>query len=115
MNPDNFFYVAFAVATIAIGGTFVYRMVKYGSLKAVFFGAPIRRTLGEVSGSAEVATVSIKVHLLDGGDERALGLEIVVKSTASYQMMPVTLSRTEARKLGALLQSPAIGVQASLA
>lgn len=115
MNPDNFFYFGMAIFTLGIVGTFLNRMVKYGSLKAVFFGAPIRRTLGEVSGAAEVKSVSIKVHLLDGGEARALGLEIVLKSTASYQMMPVTLSCAEARKLGALLQSPAIGVQSTLA
>lgn len=34
----------------AVAGSFIYKAFKYGGFKAAPFGAPIARTLGEVSG-----------------------------------------------------------------
>lgn len=71
------------------------------------FGAPIERTIGEVAGGGvKLMTIAVKVHTLGGGaPDKAIGLEFVAKSFASYQMMPVTLSSSEAKKLATLLQS----------
>jgi hypothetical protein len=55
-------------------------------------------------------SIAVKVHTL-GGDstEKAIGLEFVAKSIASYEMMPVTLSVAEAKKLATLLQAATSG------
>lgn len=69
------------------------------------FGASIERTLGEVAGDGmKLMNVGIKVHKLGGGREKAVGVELVAKSFASYQMIPVTLSAAEAKKLIAFLE-----------
>lgn len=54
--------------------------------------------------------LAVKVHRLSGGSsEKAIDLEFVAKSFASYQMLPVTLSAAEARKLSQLLQTALTG------
>jgi hypothetical protein len=100
---DNLFWVFF----VGIAGYFMFRMVRYGGFKAAMFGAGIERTVGEVAGLRHPPVSSVlKVHVLGGGDpEKAVGLEFVAKSIASYQMFPFTLSSGEARKLISLLQN----------
>jgi hypothetical protein len=105
--------LVFAVFAVAVGSLLV-KIMRHGGLKGAMFGAPIDRTVGEVTGNGE-RNVSIvaRVHTL-GGDapERAVCLEVVATSFASYQMMPVTLSASEAQRLALLLQSAAAGRQA---
>lgn len=103
---ENLFWVVF----VGIGGYFIFRMFRYGGFKAAMFGASIQRTVGEVAGLAHPPVSSVlKVHVLDGGNpEKAVGLEFVAKSFASYQMLPLTLSSGEAKRLASLLQE-AIG------
>jgi hypothetical protein len=79
---------------------------KHGGFKGMMFGARIRRTVGEVEGArTSMMRAGLKVHALDGGPEKAVGVELVARSMASYQMMPVALSVPEARKLIAHLQA----------
>ena len=52
---------------------------------------------------------ALKVHVLDAAPEKAVGLEFVAKSIASYQMMPFSMSLAEARKLIAHLQAATEG------
>jgi hypothetical protein len=93
----------------------VFRVFKRGGLRAAMFHAPIKRTVGEVSGSGtKIMSTAVKVHAL-GGDssEKAVGLEVVAKSVASYQMLPVTLSASEAMKLARLLQAATVDEHAT--
>ena len=79
----------------------------------MMFGAGIRLTVGEVKGkgwSLMSEKTTLKVHVLDAAPEKAVGLEFVAKSIASYQMTPFSMSATEARKLIAHLQA-AIDIQ----
>lgn len=109
MSFDDAFPFLFFLVFAAVAGSFVFKIIKHGGLKAAMFGAPIERTIGEVEGGGtRLMTVAVKVHKLDGDSpEKAIGLEFVAKSLASYQMMPVTLSAAEARKLATLLESAA--------
>jgi hypothetical protein len=100
MDPSNL--IVFGVFG-AVAAYFAFRFLKFGGLKAAMFGARIERTVGEAEGSGGgVMKTLVRVHVLDGG---AVGLEFVAKSFASYQMIPLTLSESEARDLIRYLQS----------
>lgn len=101
-------FIGFVVLVI---GTFLFKIVKHGSLKGALFGASIGRTVGEVSsGGGMRGTTLIKVHTLQGGaDDKTVGLEFVAKTVASYQMMPFSLSVAETKKLISLLESAVRG------
>jgi len=101
--------ILFAVATCAIGGTFLYRLVKHGGLKGAAFGSKILATVGEVHGSGPTPVKSsVRVYELDHGDEdRVVGVEVHAKSLASYQVLPVALSREGAREFAQLVMSTA--------
>jgi len=108
MQPQNIFpfiVIGFIALTF---GSFVFKIIKNGGFKAAMFGAPISRTVGEISATSpsRMMNVVVRVHVL-GGDspDKAVGLEFVARSFASYQMMPVVLSKMEARKLIMLLES----------
>lgn len=109
MNFDSLFPIFFCVVFIFMLGSFGYKIIKHGGFKGAMFGAPIKTTVGEVScaGPRPIRMV-VKVHSL-GGDsrEKAVGVELVAKSFASYQMMPISLSKEDARKLATLLESAA--------
>src|SRR5262245_55983824 len=98
-----FFFAVFAVVV----GYFAYRMVRHGGLKGAMFGARIERTVGEVPGERQAGMrVALKVHALSrDNSENLVGIELVAKSFASYQMTPVTLSVHEAQQLASLLQN----------
>jgi hypothetical protein len=83
--------------------------VRYGGFKAAMFGAKIERTIGEVFGERHGGMrAGVKVHVLTGSaGQRAVGIELVAKSPLSYQMIPITLSPSEARDLALLLQRAA--------
>jgi hypothetical protein len=103
-------YLFFAVFA-AVAGSFIVKIVRHGGFRAALFGAPLERTVGEVrGGGTRFMNIAVRVHVLGGGEaEKAVGLELVAKSFASYQMTPVTLSAAEARKLALLLQSATAG------
>ena len=108
MSLDSLFPLLFAAVLVLVVGSFVAKMVRFGGFKAAMFGAPIERTLGEVSGTGgRLMTSLLKVHSLRGDPEHRVGLEFLAKSVASYQMTPLTLSATEARRLAALLTAAA--------
>ena len=106
MNTVSILFVAvFAL----IVGWFVFKFLKFGGTKAAMFGASIDRTIGEarVSNSRIVKAV-VKVHVLGGAPDKAVGLEFVAKSFASYQMLPITLSESEARNLIHFLENAVV-------
>ena len=107
-SPILLVLAVFALVTL-------FRVFTYGGLRAAMFHAPIKRTVGEVSGSGtKIMSTAVKVHAL-GGDssEKAVGLEFVAKSFAGYQTRPVTLSTSEAMKLARLLQAATVDEHAT--
>lgn len=111
MNLETLFPLLLVAIAAIVAGSFVVRILKHGGLKAAMFGAPIDSTVGEVSGSGgRVMSLTVRVHRLGGGSpEKVIGLEWVARSFASYQMLPLTLSRAEAQKLCQLLQAALAG------
>jgi len=108
-NIGPFIFVGFF---LFVFGLFIYKIFKNGGLKGAMFGAPIERTVGEVvaTSPSRIMSIAVKVHVLGGASlDKAIGLEFVAKSVASYQMMPVSLSKADARKLIALLESATTG------
>lgn len=104
-------YLFFAVFALVIG-SFVFKILKHGGFKAAMFGAGIKSTAGEVSGSGQkLMRLTLRVHELDASPDRAIGIELVAKSIASYQMMPITLSASEAKKLTELINGVVNGTQ----
>lgn len=101
------------VATILFLGAFVgvvayfgYRVFRHGGFKAAMFGARIDRTVGEVLGQAQGSVgLALRVHVLHRDPaEKLVGIELTAKSMASYQMMPIALSLSQAQELSSLLQ-----------
>lgn len=100
-NFDSFFWLIF----VGIGVYFVFNVVRRGSLKGAIFNATIAQTVGEVEGSGpSMMRTRVKVHILEKDAQKLVGLEFVATSVASYDMMPLTLSVTEAKKLVAVLE-----------
>ena len=102
---DSGFEVLFFAIFAAVVGFFAYRMIRHGGAKAAMFGARIDRTVGEVGGERQGPVgVALKVHVLRReAAERLVGVEVVAKSFASYQMMPITLTASQAQQLASLL------------
>lgn len=103
MPFEHLFFGLFA----AFGVYAIYGVIKNKGFRGAMFGSPVLQTLGEVQGVKQgLVSVKLKIHVLEGrGDpEKRIGLELVAKSFASWQMMPITLSRSEAKALHSLLQ-----------
>ncbi len=114
MSLENAFPILFAVVFAGVALTFIVKIFKHGGFKAALFGASIRRTVGEVAGGGpKMMSIVLKVHSLGDPPEKAVGLEVVTKSFASYNMMPVTLSASQASELAKLLESAKYDVGAT--
>jgi hypothetical protein len=101
--PGTLFFVVFAVVV----GYFGYRMLRHGGFKAALFGARIESTVGEVAAERQgPMRVAFKVHALRrDNSEKLVGIELIAKGFASYQMTPITLSVHQAQQLASLLQN----------
>ena len=100
----------FLAALTAIAGYLAFRFIKFGGIKAAMFGARIEHTVGEAAGSGgkKIIKSIVRVHVLDGGPDKAVGLEFVAKSFVSYQMLPLALSEREARNLIRFLENAVV-------
>jgi hypothetical protein len=99
--PEQIFWFVFAAVAIY----FVFNIFRRGGLRGALFNAQISETLGEVEATGpKLITQHLKVHVLERGDERLVGIEVKSTSVASYQMLPVVLKPDQARELAALLQ-----------
>ncbi|WP_434359940.1 hypothetical protein NF212_06595 [Parasalinivibrio latis] len=79
---------------------FIFKIFKNGGIKGAIIGSKVREKVGVVTGTgSSLMNVSLKVHELYGSEEKTVALELVAKSFLSYQMMSITLSNTEAKKL----------------
>jgi hypothetical protein len=109
MDIDSLFDKVFWIIFLAVVGTFAWKIWKNGGFRGAMFGSRVERLIGEVAGErAALHGMKIKVHKLAGTDGKGtIGVELVAKSFASYQMTPVTLSRDAALQLAALLHAAA--------
>ncbi|GAB5407444.1 MAG: hypothetical protein Aurels2KO_56750 [Aureliella sp.] len=71
--------------------------------KGIMFGGRIIKTFDGISAKRKIFSNKVKVHAVDGGTVRFVGLEISTSSIGSYQMIPVTFPASEARQLALLL------------
>jgi hypothetical protein len=98
------------VAFVGVALFMLLRIRRFGGFRAAMFGAQIQRTVGEATGTGgSLVSTRLRVHVLADPPEKAVGLEFVSKSFASYQMRPITLSVAEAQNLIALLQAATSG------
>jgi hypothetical protein len=92
-----FFIFAIAIAWFAL------KIVKLGGISSVAFGAPVVRTVGEVTHKdLKGGNVTLRVHTLAGG---AVGLELVTKSSYSYKALAMSLPVAPTKELISLLQA----------
>ena len=89
------------IPLLGLAGYFLLKIIRYGGVKAAFFGAPIEHTIGEVQAHGfKFIRLVLRVHKLSTSDrDKAVALEITAKGFLSYNMTPVTLSITEAQNL----------------
>jgi len=103
------FTILFVALFALIVGSFALKFLRFGGIKAAMFGASIERTTGEARASTgRIVKAVVKVHVLNGGPDKAVGLEFVAKSFASYQMLSVALAESEARNLIRFLENAVI-------
>ena len=68
-------------------------------------GAPVRQTVGELELTAKGVKQIVRVHALESNaPNRAVGFELVSKTGLSYSMVPLALSKEQARQLARLLE-----------
>ena len=69
VNMDNIFPWFFIAVFLAVGGSFIYKRMKYGSWTGAFLGASIQRTVGEVTLERRAMTShTLKVYAMEGED-----------------------------------------------
>ncbi len=96
-------YLVF-VPFVLVLGLMLAKVVRHGGVKAAMFGAAVGSSVGEVplSGGPRLVSQTLKVHVLDGADKQ-VGVEIAARGPFGFSMVPVALSRSEARHLADLL------------
>jgi hypothetical protein len=109
MNFDSLFDKLFWVVFVGILASFAWKMWKNGGLRGAMFGSKVERLIGEVTGErSAMHSLKVRVHKLEGAEGKGIiGVEIVAKSVASYQMTPITLSRDAALQLAEHLRTAA--------
>jgi hypothetical protein len=111
MNTDLIFDNIFWIIAAIVVGTFLWKMFRHGGFRAAVFGSAIEATVGEIQAEKlAMHSHTVRIYRLAGGSEgKAVGVELVSKGVASYQMVPITLSADAARALSDLLRSAASG------
>ena len=103
MSSDAIILIFVAVSVMVIG-RFIYRMLKYGGLKAPNVWQPDRTHCWRNGGNETRGDIKLWVNALSGEEDRTVGVELVATAVASYQMIPITLSAKSAQDLISLLQ-----------
>ena len=96
---------AFAgVLVFLVAGYLVYRLIRYGGFRGFAFGAKILGKVGEVpAASSAYKATRARVYRLDGGPQRAVGLEL--STGAGESVFYGAISTAQAEQLIELLQS----------
>jgi hypothetical protein len=99
--PDDLFWLIFGALVVY----FIFNIFRRGGLKGALFNAKIEATIGEVEAKGpKLISQRVKVHILQRESESLIGIEIMSKSIASIEMLPVVLTQAQAAKLAGLLQ-----------
>ena len=94
-QDGTWFWIIFAL----FAGGMLYRVVTKG-WKGALFNARIAKSYGTIEEEGNAfAGGRLRVHLLETDHERKIGIELVFTSWLSWQMMPVKLSKANARQL----------------
>ena len=89
---------------LTVGG--IYQMLRYRTLRGAELGGKILSKVGEVEfGQALMAGSKIRVLRLEGTDPEAavVGVDSIVPFLAPNRLAPFSLTKGQARLLGALL------------
>lgn len=98
-NPEYVFFAVFAT----FAGYLLYQIATKG-LKGAMFGGRINKTYGEIELEKQsFLSGKLKVHRVESKTGSKIGIEVAHKSMLSFQMVPATLSKEEARRLIQLL------------
>ena len=100
------------VGTLAACAVVVYlaslyrRVRRRGGVAGVLAGADIERTIDRVEAhSSGMSSAEMRVHrFADAPPDRAVGLELVLRTPASYNSMTAGLSAAQARDLATMLR-----------
>jgi hypothetical protein len=92
----------FSIFFIAMLGLVVFLLFTRRG-RGVMYSGRIIKTYGGVSAKRRMSSNKIKVHVVDGGSVRFVGLEISTSSIGSYEIIPVSFPASEARQLAELL------------
>jgi hypothetical protein len=85
----------------AVGWAIFALFTKRG--RDIMRGGRIIKTFDGVSAKRRILSNDVKVHAVDGGSVRLVGLEISTSSVGSNEMTPITFPASEARRLAAIL------------
>ena len=103
-------WIALVVAGIIVV-PMIYKGIKYGGLKGAVFGVRLREKIGELELTQRGLTrTKLRVHVLEPtgpGDGPHVGIEVIQSTLASREMRPVSLTRSEARRLAEQLSQAA--------
>ena len=76
--------------------------------RGMMFGGTIIKSWDGVAGKRKIVTARVKVHAVDSStNARIVGLELSNSTFGSYQMVPISLSATEALALARLIEQAA--------
>ena len=106
MRIEYLFFGAFGLVVFNL----LYHVVKHKGFRGAMFGAAIARTVGEMDlGRRGMVRMRLKVLTLEpsGTGSPEVGIEFVTTSVASWHMMPLPLSRSEAVTLSTFLSQAA--------
>lgn len=99
--------VVFSIVGLVIA-SFALKIIKLGGIRGVAFGAPIIRTVGEVTRPNLHATVTVRVHILDASTSgNAVGVEFISKGNSTYKSLVMSLPAPVAKELARLLETAA--------
>jgi hypothetical protein len=90
-----------------VGGTFLFKRVKYGSWTGAFLSGKIRRTVGEVTlHHTGMTSRTLTVNAMESANsaDQFVGLVLASKAPMGASMMPFKLTRDQALDLSRLLQ-----------
>lgn len=92
--------IMFWVLVGCVGAFFIFKLGQRGSFKGALFNATIKGSSQEIGGSGTGLLKSkVKVHSMERNGQQLVGLELIASGFGSYEMMPFTLSISEAREL----------------
>jgi len=94
------------VAVLGILGVFLWRYLKAGSVVGALLGGRIRETVGETTlESSAVSSTVLRVQVLDVSTqaEPVIALSITRKAILGASVMPLRLTRAQAREVGEML------------